>query len=219
MNKAVIILLSLFAIIFVFVIFIIIYRINNPPINKPNVTPSNNLQSNNNDFEQAMLELHNQARKNHGVPPLQWDQTLADQSKKWADYICRGNCDSNQIAHSNYPSVTMKLGDSNYGENVAWNMNSAGINNIEAANSAVNDWYKEYPCYDYNNPKFSDNSGHFTQLVWKDTKKVGCAYSSSPDKTKVMTVCEYTPRGNENTKNSFTENVLPCKNNCPNNKC
>jgi hypothetical protein len=29
--------------------------------------------------------------------------------------------------------------------------------------------------YNWNSPGFTPNAGHFTQLVWKATKKVGCA--------------------------------------------
>lgn len=232
MNTITITLLFLFFIVFLFAIVGIIYiihsqqAIKNQTINDSqknnqqtiNNTLSENSQTNDN-FEQSILQLHNNFRENHRVEPLVWDATLAEQSKKWADYICKNDCEGSQIAHSNYPTITMKLGDSKYGENVSWNMNSNGINNVVAVNSAVNGWYNEYSCYDYNDPKFSSNSGHFTQVVWKDTKKIGCARSLSSDKTKEMIVCQYSPSGNIDTNKNYTTNVLPCLKNCPQNKC
>lgn len=32
----------------------------------------------------------------------------------------------------------------------------------------------EASMYDYDNPNFSEETGHFTQLVWKNTTTVGC---------------------------------------------
>ena len=55
-------------------------------------------------------------------------------------------------------------------------------------------WYAEVndPGYDFEMPGFHQNpgTGHFTQIVWKDTKKVGCGVAGS------FAVCRYQPAGN-----------------------
>jgi len=38
-----------------------------------------------NEFQVALLESHNRRREEHGVPPLQWDEDIAQQSQVWAD--------------------------------------------------------------------------------------------------------------------------------------
>ena len=39
---------------------------------------------------------------------------------------------------------------------------------------AVDAWGNERDEYDFNNPQFTEQTGHFTQLVWKNTTTVGC---------------------------------------------
>ena len=41
---------------------------------------------------------------------------------------------------------------------------------------------------------FHEKTGHFTQVVWRNTKRVGCALSRK-DK-HVIVVCKYDPPGN-----------------------
>ena len=66
-------------------------------------------------------------------------------------------------------------------------------------------WYQEVEYYDFSNPGFKDSTGHFTCLVWKDSKKYGLGISIS-DKTVV--VCFNTsPPGN--VIGEFEQNVLP----------
>jgi len=67
-------------------------------------------------------------------------------------------------------------------------------------------WYNEVNEYSYNNPGFSKGTGHFTQLVWKETTDIGCGIAMSHD-DKVYAVCNYTPPGN--FKSHYEENVLP----------
>ena len=50
-----------------------------------------------------------------------------------------------------------------YGENLA----------MGDPESATDRWYNEVDKYDFQNPGYSNATGHFTALVWKDTKEVG----------------------------------------------
>lgn len=49
--------------------------------------------------------------------------------------------------------------------------------------------------YDYNEPGFSETTGHFTQLVWKNTTTMGCGCRLCGTRGWFL-VCEYWPRGN-----------------------
>ncbi|KAF5374358.1 hypothetical protein D9758_004712 [Tetrapyrgos nigripes] len=41
--------------------------------------------------------------------------------------------------------------------------------------NAINGWMDEASKYDYNNPGFSSDTGHFAQVVWKATKQLVAA--------------------------------------------
>lgn len=75
------------------------------------------------------------------------------------------------------------------------------------AGDAVQSWYKEIKDYTFGQPdpgvKFS-KVGHFTQLVWKDSKRLGVGKAISGSKA-VYVVCNYDPPGN--FKNRYAENV------------
>jgi hypothetical protein len=45
--------------------------------------------------------------------------------------------------------------------------------NILVVAQATTGWYNEVSKYNYRNPGFSMATGHFTQLVWKNTKSIG----------------------------------------------
>ncbi len=80
------------------------------------------------------------------------------------------------------------------GENLA-----IGYPNITAAIEA---WGDERSKYDFDRPTgFSESTGHFTQLVWKNTKSVGCGREDCRNGNKDgangwLVVCEYWPAGN-----------------------
>ena len=136
--------------------------------------------------EQTILKLHNEKRALHKVPPLKWSNQAAEKAKQWADRCV--------FAHSN---------NKNYGENLA-----SGHQNWD---EVMRDWYdKEIVHYNYNYPGFSMQTGHFTQIVWKSTKKVGCAMS--PCGGRPLYVCKYWPPGNRsgrfiNGVNRYTYNI------------
>jgi len=64
-------------------------------------------------------------------------------------------------------------------------------------------WYDEVKDYDFKNQGFKKGTGHFTQVVWKDTKEVGFGYADS------YVCARYAPPGNYAGR--FEENVFPMK--------
>lgn len=54
-------------------------------------------------------------------------------------------------------------------------------------------------------------TGHFTQLIWKNSVELGVGIALSSDKRKVYVVAEYSPQGN--ILGQFANNVLGL---CPN---
>ncbi|KAK1217744.1 hypothetical protein PQX77_019586 [Marasmius sp. AFHP31] len=126
-----------------------------------------------------VLEAHNSFRAQHGADPLTWNDSLASAAETWAKGCV--------FEHSNG-----KVGK--YGENLA-----AGYGNGYNAVRGVKDWTDESSQYDPKNPQYS----HFTQVVWKSTKQLGCATANCGNKIfgagssdNLYLVCEYDPPGN-----------------------
>ena len=90
------------------------------------------------------------------------------------------------------------------GENLARFSNKLGKD--DAATTSTKNWYNEVKLYRYNNPGPAKKTGHFTQVVWKDSRKLGfgVAYGKKGD---TYTVALYDPQGNFRGK--FPQNVKP----------
>ena len=83
--------------------------------------------------------------------------------------------------------------------------NGYGENIYAAAGSAptpadvVNSWTSEKANYTYSSNTCGSNKtcGHYTQVVWRDTTKVGCALYTCPGfQYGATVVCNYGPGGN-----------------------
>lgn len=147
------------------------------------------------DFSKDILDAHNTKRARHGVPNLVWDGAVYEYAQAYADkYDCSGN---------------LKHSGGKYGENLG-----VGFNTGE---SVVNAWYDEAGVdgtdYDYGS---ATDYNHFTQLIWKSTTKLGCAYKDcSAENWGKYIVCSYDPAGNvmgtdpSTGKSYMAENVLP----------
>jgi uncharacterized protein YkwD len=118
----------------------------------------------------AVLDAHNKHRAHHGVPALVWDANLAASAAAWADGCPAG--------HS---------GQTGVGENMAWGQSTW--------TAAVDAWYDEVRLYNFTAPGWSSTTGHFTQVVWRDTTRLGCALESSCSSGATY-VCQYKEPGN-----------------------
>lgn len=49
-------------------------------------------------------------------------------------------------------------------------------------------------------------TGHFTQLVWKNTRRFGAGIAYNRDRTKAYVVAQYAPSGN--SPGQYRQNVL-----------
>lgn len=78
-----------------------------------------------------------------------------------------------------------------------------------AATQATKGWYDEIRHYNFRKPKFSDAVGHLTQLLWKESTKMGVGYAvgKSGHEHALYIVVHYSPGGN--VHGYFRENVLP----------
>merc|ERR1719312_1227933 len=125
----------------------------------------------------------------HGVGKLAWDDKLAKKAQSLAE--------KGEVKHSS----AEELGDT--GENIAWGPS-------QNATSAVEGWYNEVE-FTKNGTAESDKDhtiGHYTQVVWKSSLKLGCAKGKATKDGKDVDfwVCQYSPQGN--VKGKFKENVL-----------
>jgi uncharacterized protein YkwD len=135
----------------------------------------------------ALVEAHNRVRARHCAPPLAWSSELATSAQKWARALGDRGC---ALQHSGGA----------HGENLA-----AGTSSIMDPASVVGLWYGEVKGYSFRRPGFSMKAGHFTQVVWRDTKRVGCGRASCDGID--LWVCQYDPPGN--VEDQYRENVLP----------
>ncbi|XP_071950395.1 uncharacterized protein [Antedon mediterranea] len=149
-----------------------------------------NSEVENQDFMDAMLYVHNHYRNLHcNTDALEHLQTLSDHAQTVAD----DNAEAGELEHST----------TSYGENlyrVQTHVYYGEFNQGILALNAAKAWYGEQTNYNYNNPGSSEGAiGHFTQVVWKTTDQLGCAYNKVDGENGYYTVyvtCNYSPTGN-----------------------
>lgn len=138
-------------------------------------------------FEQRVLASHNRERATVGIAPLRWDDDLATDAALWAQHLIRVG----YLTHS--PSDPNDYDPQ--GENL-W----AGTAGYYSAESMVGLWIAEKS--NYKPGIFPANSrtgnledvGHYTQLMWRSTGKVGCALARG--RNDEFMVCRYSEGGN-----------------------
>jgi uncharacterized protein YkwD len=140
--------------------------------------------------QNGITAAHNAARAavkpaaTPALPPMAWSSPIAAVAQAFTD-----KC------------VFADDGDSGYGSNAF-----AGTGTYPPA-EVVQDWVSEVADYDYatNTCASGKECGHYTQVVWRDSVKLGCGmtkcttnnpFSSNGSGSWVLWVCEYDPPGN-----------------------
>ena len=136
-------------------------------------------------YQQRILAVHNRERGLVGVPPLIWDPALAAAAAGYGPALSR----LGKLEHSDYST---RRGQ---GENLF--MGTRGAYSLDEMTA---DWVAEKKLYRRGifpqvsrTGHFSD-VGHYTQMVWRTTTRVGCAIHS--DARWDFLICRYSPPGN-----------------------
>jgi len=135
--------------------------------------------------ERAWLDAHNSARAAFGSAPLRWNPALEAEARSWAERLARENV----LRHS------PRRHRNGTGENL-W-MGSAGHYAPAQMIAAFTGEKRFFRAGTFPNVSRTGNwadVGHYTQVVWADTREVGCA--SARGRHFDVLVCRYWPAGN-----------------------
>jgi hypothetical protein len=114
------------------------------------------------------------------IPPLTWSSDVAATAQSWAN-----GC---QFMHSG----------GKYGENLY------ATSGTSPPSDVVNSWVSESKDYDYATNSCANNAvcGHYTQVVWRDSQRLGCGVATCTTNSPFgggswqLWVCNYDPPGN-----------------------
>jgi hypothetical protein len=138
------------------------------------------------DFNTRLLDAQNAQRAAMHVPPLAWNVALANDARQWASELAA----TGRFEHS--PD---NPGQEPQGENL-W----AGTPRAFSPEAMVALWSAERRDYRPgvfpNNSRSGDveNVGHYTQMIWRSTRQVGCA--TAVGRHEEVLVCRYSQAGN-----------------------
>ncbi|PHU10357.1 Pathogenesis-related protein 1A1 [Capsicum chinense] len=120
---------------------------------------------------------HNEARRQVGVGPMTWNDTLVAFAQNYANQRI-GDCG---MIHSHGP----------YGECLA-----AAFPDLNAS-YAVKMWVDEKEWYDFKSNTCASGQvcGHYTQVIWRNSVRLGCARARCNNGWYFIT-CNYDPPGN-----------------------
>jgi len=137
-------------------------------------------------LDDRLLAAHNRERGAAGIPALAWDPELAAEAASWGETLAASG------AFEHAPDD----GDEDpQGENL-W----AGTRGAYAPEEMVGGWIEEKK--HFRPGRFPDNSltgdfadvGHYTQLMWRESDRVGCALADGAEEE--VLVCRYRTAGN-----------------------
>ena len=144
-------------------------------------------------YQTTALNKHNQVRKQHkNTEKLALDPVLCKSAKDYAEALAKRNM------------IKVLSGKNDVGENMI-SCRTSGQTDEEIVTKALEKWYSQGENYSYETGKTKNATaiGSFTQMMWKNSQKLGVGIAKSGDQTFV--VAHYFPAGN--VIGSYTTNV------------
>lgn len=156
-----------------------------------------------NAFRSTALSQHNGYRSTHGSPNMSLNNSLNNTAQNWAQYLA-----ANALFEHSAKNQRNNAGENLY---VYYTTGSSPAADT-LAKEAITNWYDEVSAYNYANPGFDYTTGHFTQVVWKNSTQLGCGAAEGRATVEgrqfnaFYVVCHYAPAGN--VTGDFPNNVL-----------
>lgn len=138
-------------------------------------------------FKDQCLYWHNYFRALHQVAPVTWSTDLQKEAEDWVKYLA----ENNKFHHSKKNPGNLYL---------------SAYKPKEYCTDAIQWFHWEEKYYDYSNPKYYKAAGHFTQVIWKNSREIGAAWAIRKDKRLVISI-KYRTGGN--VIGYFGKNVFP----------
>ncbi|CAJ0583559.1 unnamed protein product, partial [Mesorhabditis spiculigera] len=161
-------------------------------------------------FKERMVIHHNAYRAKHGCSSLNRDSALDAAAQRYADRLA---ATQDCLKHEK---------PKNYGENLFFYGGHKIVSPDMFAEAVTQCFYQEGINYNYNRftPNLYHKVGHFTQLIWRSTTRmgVGIAIKTSTGRGRcvrssglplVYVVVKYDPMGNMQSYSEYMENVVP----------
>jgi hypothetical protein len=135
--------------------------------------------------QREWLDAHNLARSEVGLEPLVWSDRLAQDAAGWARHLARNNL-------YDHASPLLRKGQ---GENL-WRGSRGYWNARQKIAFFVDEkrYFRPGNFPDVSRTGRWSDVGHYTQIIWPQTREVGCAMALTP--YDEVLVCRYWPAGN-----------------------
>jgi len=126
-------------------------------------------------FARNMVNAHNEVRSQLGIENLEWDEELAEKAD---DVFDLENCE-----------IPINMDDLGQNGLFAFGLNTE--------RQTVNLWTNASAAYDYDKDTcLLASCDSYKQVVWANSKKIGCARATCLDGSTFLWVCLYDPKGN-----------------------